>query len=87
MHDTHASGLLQASQCSQIASVPEAHTYNAFLFSTNVTRACTESVYYKTICFITLQKKSENVSQSRSEVLSGKRMYSSKREDRSFCHS
>ena len=34
---------------SQIASVPEAHTYNTFLFAANVTRACTDSVYHKTV--------------------------------------
>ena len=34
---------------SQIASVPEAHTYNTFLFAANVTRACTDSVYYETV--------------------------------------
>ena len=34
---------------SQIANVPETHTYNTFLFVANMTRVCTESVYYKTI--------------------------------------
>ena len=34
---------------SQIASVPEAHTYNTFLFAANVTWACMDPIYYKTV--------------------------------------